>query len=123
MVGDRRKVKQMLLNLLSNAIKFSEEGDDVHLEAAQSLNGEMMISVADTGIGMTREQIEIALSPFGQIDNSSVRRKYQGSGLGLPLTKAFVELHHGKMEIESAPGVGTKFTLIFPNASVIKESA
>ena len=75
-------------------------------------SGDLTISVADTGIGMSAEEIVTALSPFGQVD-STLARKYEGTGLGLPLTKAFVELHGGTLDIRSVPSKGTNVTVRF----------
>jgi signal transduction histidine kinase len=77
--------------------------------------------VRDTGIGMAPEDIPRALEPFGQID-SRLARKYEGTGLGLPLSKALVELHGGKLEIESEPGVGTTVTVLLPPERIVQDS-
>jgi len=110
---DHRMIKQVLLNLLSNALKFMEKNGKVTLKAKQSENGGIVFSVIDTGIGMTAGEIELALTPFTQIEGSFVR-KYDGTGLGLPLAKSLIELHGGVMKIESTPGSGTKASLYFP---------
>jgi signal transduction histidine kinase len=81
-----------------------------------------VIKVIDTGIGMAREDIPKALEPFGQVD-SKLSRKYEGTGLGLPLSKALVELHGGKLEIESEPGVGTTVTVVLPTQRIIKQDS
>ncbi len=110
--ADELKFKQILLNLLSNSVKFTPEGGQVMTTARPDSAGRFVLSVADTGIGIAPEDMEAALSAFGQVD-SSLSRKYEGSGLGLPLTKALVELHGGEFEIESEPGRGTTVTITF----------
>jgi signal transduction histidine kinase len=115
MSGDAAKLRQIFLNLLSNAIKFTEKGGSVSLVAGASADG-IAVTVADTGIGMNPEDVEIAFQPFGQVDNR-LERRYEGTGLGLPLTKALVDLHKGSMVIDSARGQGTRITVSFPRAS------
>jgi PAS domain S-box-containing protein len=110
--ADRRRLKEILINLLSNAVKFTPAGGQVTVAAAADERG-CQISVIDTGIGIAAEDIETALRPFGQID-SRLARRYQGTGLGLPLAKAMAELHGGGLELESAPGRGTTATLRLP---------
>ncbi|MBL8698948.1 MAG: HAMP domain-containing protein [Alphaproteobacteria bacterium] len=119
--ADPVKVKQVLLNLLSNAIKFTPAGGRVDLTARATGSG-VAIAVRDTGIGMAPEEIPIALAPFGQVD-SRLARKYEGTGLGLPLTKAFVELHGGTLAIDSARGAGTTVTVTFPFAAAMRDAA
>jgi len=114
MTGDAAKLRQIFLNLLSNAIKFTEKGGSVSL-SARSTEGSVAVTVADTGIGMDPEDVEIAFQPFGQVDNR-LERRYEGTGLGLPLTKALVDLHQGSLVIDSARGQGTRITVSFPCA-------
>jgi len=111
--GDGKKLQQILINLLSNAIKFTPAGGRVDLTAGRDASGGLVLRVADTGIGIAPDKIELALMPFGQID-STLSRKYDGAGLGLPLTKRLVDLHGGALEIVSAPGAGTTVTARFP---------
>jgi signal transduction histidine kinase len=111
--GDGKKLQQILINLLSNAIKFTPAGGRVDLTAGRDASGGLVFRVADTGIGIAPDKIELALMPFGQID-STLSRKYDGAGLGLPLTKRLVDLHGGALEIVSAPGAGTTVTARFP---------
>jgi signal transduction histidine kinase len=120
--GDERRLKQVLINLLSNAVKFTPGGGRVALEAAVDAERGLVIKVIDTGIGMAREDIPKALEPFGQVD-SKLSRKYEGTGLGLPLSKALVELHGGKLEIESEPGVGTTVTVVLPPERIVKQDS
>jgi signal transduction histidine kinase len=114
MEGDAAKLRQIFLNLLSNAIKFTEKGGTVSLQVRAS-GARVVVTVADTGIGMDADDVEIAFQPFGQVDNR-LERRYEGTGLGLPLTKALVELHQGSIVIDSARGQGTRVTVSLPSA-------
>ncbi len=116
--GEEKAMKQVLTNLLTNAIKFTPENGTVSLEAGIDDTGRMTIAVRDTGIGIAKQDIATALAPFGQIE-SALSRKHQGTGLGLPLTKALVELHGGILDLQSTLGVGTTITLIFPKDRVM----
>jgi signal transduction histidine kinase len=111
--GDAKKLRQVVINLLSNAIKFTPPYGTVSLRAARATDGGAAISIADTGIGIASEQIPVALAPFGQVD-SSLARKYEGVGLGLPLAKRLVEMHGGTLLIESALDQGTTVTVHLP---------
>ncbi|WP_340117225.1 ATP-binding protein [Pelagibius sp. 7325] len=111
--ADERKLKQALLNLLVNAIKFTPEGGEVELHIRCGGDSGYVFEVRDNGIGMAPEDIPVALRQFGQID-SALNRKYEGTGLGLPLTKALIEMHGGSLELESRLGEGTTATLILP---------
>jgi len=111
--GDPAKLTQILVNLLSNAIKFTEPGGKVRLKVARPAQRGITFRVEDTGIGMSAEQIPIALTPFGQIE-TGLTRKHDGVGLGLPLTKRLVELHGGTIEIDSEPGKGTVVSAHLP---------
>ena len=113
MEGDPGKLQQMLLNLLSNAVKFTEAGGSVTVTAELSGDNRVMLQVADTGIGMSPEQIPVALTIFGQVDTRLARR-YEGTGLGLPLVKSIVELHGGEFVIDSAAEQGTTVTVSLP---------
>jgi signal transduction histidine kinase len=116
--ADFRMIKQILLNLLSNAAKFTPEGGSITAAAARVAGG-LHLSVTDTGIGMSEQDIEKALSPFGQID-SKVARRHQGAGLGLPIARAHAELHGGKLLLESAEGQGTCVTLVLPERRLVE---
>jgi PAS domain S-box-containing protein len=116
-LADETRLKQIVLNLLSNAVKFSPPGSKVEVEIGVASDGTLAITVRDEGIGMTEGEIQVAMQPFRQVD-SSLARRYEGSGLGLPLTHGLVELHGGKLIIESAPGVGTTARVILPAARV-----
>jgi PAS domain S-box-containing protein len=115
--ADNRRMRQMLLNLLSNALKFTPAGGEVRVETFRSDDG-FVIAVQDTGIGMSDEDIPKAMERFGQID-SSLSRKYEGTGLGLPLTQQLAQLHGALFAIESAPGQGTTVRIIFPLEAVL----
>ncbi len=111
--ADERKIKQLLHNLMSNAVKFTPPGGRVTVTAQTLPCGDIEIAVADTGIGMSADQIATALIPFGQVD-SALNRVYEGTGLGVPLSKALVELHGGSLKIASTPGQGTMVTVTLP---------
>ncbi len=111
--ADPRRLKQILLNLLSNAVKFTPAKGTVTLKARMTKAGTLVISVSDTGIGMKAADIPNVMTAFVQVD-SKLSRSYEGTGLGLPLTKSFVELHDGNMGIKSSPGKGTTVTIYFP---------
>jgi len=115
--ADRVRTRQMLVNLVTNAIKFTESGGTVTVGAALDDEG-LALRVADTGIGMTAEEIATARSAFGQAD-TSLSRRTEGTGLGLPLVQCLVELHGGNLDIESTPGEGTAATLRFPAERVL----
>ncbi len=110
--ADERIVSQILLNLISNAVKFTPSGGEVRIAAQLQTDG-LLLSVQDSGIGIAQEDIPKSLQPFGQID-SSLSRKYAGTGLGLPLVKSLIELHGGKLIIDSEVGFGTTVTALFP---------
>jgi signal transduction histidine kinase len=109
---DELRLKQIVLNLLSNAVKFTPPKGRVAVRAALE-DGGLLISIEDSGIGIAAEDIDKALRRFGQID-SRLQRKYEGTGLGLPLTKSMVELHGGRLALDSTPGIGTKVTVWLP---------
>ena len=120
--GDPAKLRQVVLNLLSNAMKFTAKGGSITVRTQDTTDGLVAIEVADTGIGMSPQDIPTALAAFGQID-SRVARRYDGTGLGLPLSKAIVELHGGLIAIDSAPGLGTKVRVILPRQDATAEAA
>lgn len=115
-VADRVRMLQVMLNLVSNAIKFSPPGSKVvisyEIEKVNDDVSYVTIEVADSGIGMTPEEISTALGRFNQLD-SGLNRRYDGTGLGLPLTKKLVELHAGNLRIESEKGKGTRVKVKF----------
>ncbi|MBT4932629.1 MAG: hypothetical protein HOL66_07255 [Rhodospirillaceae bacterium] len=119
-IVDQRRMKQILLNLLSNAVKFTPEGGKVSLSARLNEQGSLSIAIADTGIGMDEDHLKIALSTFGQVD-SGLDRKHEGTGLGLPLTKGLVNLHGGKLDVESEVGNGTQVTVTLPKERIAQD--
>lgn len=118
LMADERGVKQVLLNLLSNAVKFTPAGGQVDVQALMDNAGRICLSVSDSGIGMSAAEIEIALSPFGQVE-SQIARRNEGTGLGLPICKSLMELHGGGLTISRAPGVGTTLTACFPASACV----
>jgi PAS domain S-box-containing protein len=117
MVGDERRLRQIVLNLLSNAVKFSEDQGRVTVAAAASEQG-MSLVVSDTGIGMSEKDLVRVMDPFVQAD-TRLSRKYEGTGLGLPLTRSLVEAHGGVMTLASTPGAGTTVTALFPPDRIV----
>ena len=113
LVADEGKVKQILINLLGNAIKFTGEGGRIAIKAWARGDSGCVIQIADSGIGIAPQDIPKALAQFGQVDGV-FNRKYEGTGLGLPLAKALVELHGGVLDLQSEVGVGTTVTIRFP---------
>ena len=116
-VGNERLLSQVMLNLLSNAVKFTPPAGSVRIRAGHADDGGIAITVSDTGIGMSDDDIKVALTAFGQVD-SNLSRRYPGTGLGLPLTKAIVELHRGRLLLRSAPGHGTEAIVLLPRERI-----
>lgn len=114
---DKRKIKQVLINLLSNAVKFTRPGGAVEVEAKLQGDGSYTIAVSDTGIGMRAKDIAIALAPFGQVE-SGLDRKYEGTGLGLPLAQSLTEAHGGYLTVKSRHNIGTTVTVFLPSHRV-----
>ena len=112
LVADPRRLRQIILNLLSNAVKFTPEGGTVTV-AGHREGDRMILTVADSGIGMSQSEVETALTPFGQVV-SDVARAEAGTGLGLPLSKRLAELHGGSLTIASVKGEGTTVTVSLP---------
>jgi two-component system cell cycle sensor histidine kinase PleC len=113
LLGDQRLIRQMLLNLVSNAIKFTLPGGKIVIAATRRSDGGLDLAVADTGIGIAQDHIDLVVQPFRQV-SGNLNRQHSGSGLGLSLVKAFSELHGGDLRIESEPGRGTIVTVRFP---------
>ena len=120
--ADRRMIKQILLNLLSNAVKFTPSGGRVEVAARRAADGGMAITVADTGIGIAERDLERVLQPFAQVD-SGLARRYEGTGLGLPICKALAELHGGTVTIASTLGRGTTVTVHIAAERVHRKAA
>ena len=117
-VADLRSIRQIALNLLSNAIRYTPAGGQVIVSTAYETSGDIVMRVRDTGIGMAAAEIEQALKPFRQI-NALKRPRGDGTGLGLPLTKAMVEANRARLAIHSAPGEGTLVEVTFPSTRVL----
>jgi signal transduction histidine kinase len=111
--GDERKTKQVLLNLITNAVKFTPAGGTITVTGRFDPEDGLSVTVADTGIGIPEGDLDRVLKPFEQVD-SSLSRQHQGTGLGLPLVKAIMEMHGGRLRLRSELGAGTKVTVIFP---------
>jgi len=110
--GDKRKIRQVLINLLSNSVKFTLEGGTITVAARVDAHNNINLLVSDTGIGIAEEDIPKALSVFGQVNRS---KSHEGTGLGLPLCKMYVELHDGKLMLTSKLGEGTSVRIVFPH--------
>ena len=113
LLADGRMIRQMLLNLLTNAVKFTRAGGRVTVTASCGADGGLELTVADSGIGIDKQDLDKALSQFGQVD-SALNRRFQGTGLGLPLVSSLAELHGGRLELQSEPSVGTTATIWLP---------
>ena len=120
--ADERIIKQILINLLSNAVKFTPAGGTVTIEANVESSGALAISVRDTGIGISDDDLMSVLTPFSQVE-SSLSRKHAGTGLGLPLVKSLVELHGGTFELQSTEGKGTTAIARLPVSRVLDRKA
>lgn len=116
-----RRLRQILLILLSNAIKFTKLGGHLSLNASLDGGDAICLTVSDTGIGMNKKELAKAMTEFGQVE-SGLSRKYEGTGLGLPLTKWLVELHGGTFEIDSEKGEGTTATVRFSRERTVSPS-
>jgi signal transduction histidine kinase len=115
---DEVRLKQVFINVLSNAVKFTPEGGEVGVAAGLDLDGGLCVAIRDTGIGMSPAEIEAAFEKFRQIDNSMTKR-FEGTGLGLPLAKQLIELHGGTIEILSEPSVGSEVRIHLPGDRVV----
>src|SRR6185312_6019381 len=113
---DISRIRKAIVNLLSNANKFTPDGGRIVLVATTENSRDLTIAIADTGIGMTQEQIAQALKPFAQVQ-SEYSRQHEGTGLGLTITKSLIELHGGRMVISSTPDVGTMVAFTLPLAA------
>jgi PAS domain S-box-containing protein len=122
LVADPTRLKQILLNLISNAIKFIKPGGSVLVSGRHATDVGVVFEVRDTGLGMTPDEIDIALEPFGQVD-ASPAREHEGTGLGLPLARRLAELHGGSLHIDSEKGCGTTVAVTLPPSRVMTEMA
>jgi two-component system cell cycle sensor histidine kinase PleC len=116
--ADERRIRQLLLNLLSNAVKFTMPGGSVTVRAVVDEDGRVELSVQDMGVGMTPSEIEIAVSPFGQIARNQARNA-KGTGLGLTICRSLTEMHGGDFQITSTPNQGTTVRSLFPAARTV----
>jgi len=114
--ADGQRVQQIVINLLTNAVKFTDHGGRVSISAGHDADGNMVLTVSDTGIGIAAEDLEKVLQPFEQIENSLTRQN-SGSGLGLPITLALVEMHGGTLRVQSVVGKGTEVCVILPRTA------
>ncbi|MDZ7928431.1 MAG: ATP-binding protein [Agrobacterium sp.] len=118
-VADLRSIKQIVLNILSNAIRFTPSGGQIVVSTAYEANGSVALRIRDTGIGMTRAELEQAMKPFRQVASSGKRVRGDGTGLGLPLTKAMVDANRANFSITSTPNEGTLVEITFPSQRVL----
>lgn len=116
LLADPLRLKQILINLLSNAVKFTPEWGRVRIDANLSVANFVTISITDTGPGMTPEEVDTAMRPFGQVE-SGFNKRHEGTGLGLPIAYALAKLHGGDLQIHSTKGVGTKVSFSIPLAA------
>ena len=120
-MADEQQMRRILVNLLSNAIKFTPAGGRIMLSFAERADGGLELAVADTGIGIPADKLEKVLEPFEQVENSFTRTR-AGTGLGLPLTKAMVEAHGGRLWIESVLDKGTRVRAVLPAERILREA-
>jgi two-component system, cell cycle sensor histidine kinase PleC len=113
--GDAQKLRQIFMNIVSNALKFTPAGGVIEVAAHHDGEGGVVIAIRDSGVGMTAQEMSIAMEPFGQVDGGYARWR-EGAGLGLPIAKALVELHGGRLELRSQKGRGTEVLISLPEA-------
>jgi two-component system, cell cycle sensor histidine kinase PleC len=116
--GDASKLQQAFNNLVSNALKFTLRGGSVKMEAVRLTDGSVRVMVHDTGVGMSPEELHIAMTPFGQVDGSRSRWR-EGTGLGLPIARSLIELHNGEVQMKSEKGKGTSVSVVLPSAGTL----
>jgi len=119
--ADQRLVHQMIINLLSNATKFTPSGGKVEITAHEDDGGGLTVAINDTGVGMSKTDIPVAMSNFGQLKNQ-INGAGEGTGLGLPLVRNMIELHGGHLELTSRPGAGTSVSIGFPKDRVVRST-
>lgn len=118
--ADPRLMRQIFINLITNAVKFSDTGGRIDIDACMLDDGRMQITIADEGVGIAKAKIKQAMEPFGQVSDSYENADMQGTGLGLPLAKAMVELHDGLMRLESDVGQGTTVFVTIPSYRIVE---
>ena len=114
---DPTKIKQVILNLLSNGVKFTEQRGRIQISSVLHDSGDLVLSISDTGVGIPPDQVEKVLEPFEQVADH-LTRENEGTGLGLPIARALIELHGGELVLSSKPGAGTTATLRLPGNRV-----
>jgi PAS domain S-box-containing protein len=117
--ADKKLLRQILINLVTNAVKFSKSGGSIDIIAYTLDDGRMQITIADQGVGIPKDKIKQALQPFGQVSERPENSEHQGTGLGLPLAKAMIELHDGTIRLESDVGKGTTVFINFPSYRMV----
>ncbi len=120
--ADEGKTRQVFFNLISNAVKFTPPGGRIDISGRFDSDTGLSVTVVDTGIGIAPQDLKRVLEPFVQVD-SSLSRRHQGTGLGLPAVKGIMELHHGTIELQSTAGAGTAVTITFPPERAVVEAA
>jgi len=120
-VADGRSIKQIVLNILANAIRFTPSGGQIIVSTAYEANGSVVLRIRDTGIGMSRSELEQAMKPFRQVSTGAPRNRGDGTGLGLPLTKAMVDANRAQFAISSTPNEGTLVEVTFPSPRVLAD--
>jgi two-component system cell cycle sensor histidine kinase PleC len=120
--ADPKRLHQILMHLLSNAAKFTSRNGRIEITAKLAGDGDLLLVIRDTGIGMASSLIRGALEPFKQLD-AGLERRFEGLGLGLPLANALMRLHGGSLAIHSEPGRGTTVSLNFPRERAIQRAA
>ncbi|MEZ5919007.1 MAG: ATP-binding protein [Alphaproteobacteria bacterium] len=121
--GDKRLLRQVLINLVTNAVKFSESGGEINIQARLAENRQIRIVISDQGVGIPKDKIQTAMQPFGQVNDKAEHCKQQGTGLGLPLAKAMIELHGGTLTLESDTGQGTVVFITLPASRILPRIA
>lgn len=121
--ADPRLIRQVFINLITNAVKFSHAGGQITIDACMLDDGRMQITISDQGVGIPKQKIRQAMEPFGQVSDTYKNSGLQGTGLGLPLAKAMIEMHDGTMKLESDVGQGTTVFVTIPSYRIIERSA
>ncbi|MFA5956680.1 sensor histidine kinase [Hyphomicrobium sp.] len=120
--GDPTKLRRIFMNIISNALKFTPASGIVDVITHRGAGGGAIVAIRDSGLGMTEQEIDVAMTPFGQVDGGRSRWR-EGAGLGLPIAKALVELHGGRLEIRSKKGSGTDVVIAFPASDSVSPVA